>query len=217
MTKRKRSQSQPVLMGSACSGLCSELFAAQKLMWDVKAIFACDCDPHATSVCHHLWEHKHYWNDINDPDFMKNAPYVDIFLAGFPCQPFSVQGLGKGVDDKKNGGGIVYQLLRYIKKRRPKMLLLENVPGLLTKHADVLLQVMQILRGWKDANGLPLYTVLWAMLNSRDHGLPQNRQRIFIIGMLNSEKTSEFTWPTAVSCCPYHALTFFSFLAHVFL
>lgn len=211
MPKRKmsdESQSQPVLMGSACSGLCSELFAAQMLKWDVKAIFACDCDPHAKLVCQHLWQHQHYWDDINDPDFLKNAPYVDFFLAGFPCQPFSLAGLGKGVDDEKNGGGIVFQLLQYIKKRRPKMFVLENVEGLLTAHAQVMLQIMKILRGWKDANGLPLYSVLWANLNSRDHGLPQNRQRIFIIGMLQSEKKTEFNWPIAVSYLLFSLMMF---------
>ena len=198
MPKRKRSQ--PLTFGSACSGLCAELFAAEYLGVEATAIFACDNDKHVTTLSKHLWQHKFYYNDVFEDEFVQNAPCVDFFLGGFPCGPFSLQGLGKGVNDEAQGT-VVYRLLMYIAQKQPTTFLLENVKGLLTAHPNVLLEVMTFLRGLKvKGSKKPLYTVVWACLNSRDFGLPQNRERIFVAGLKNSHKIADFSWPISVPC-----------------
>lgn len=178
--------------------MCSELFAALAWNLEVEPVFACDCDAAATTLSQHLWEHKHYYNNVYDQDFQLHAPTVDFFLAGFPCQPFSVQGLGQGVADEKNGG-VIFALLAFIRRSKPKTFLLENVKGLLQSHPETLLEIMKFLKALMDSKTKkPLYTVYWTCLNAKDHGVPQNRQRIIVVGMRNDSKTECFKWPTAV-------------------
>ena len=128
-TGQKRPRDPSLTFGSACSGLCAELFAAQILKLDVTPKFACDCDNAATKLSNSLWKHEQYFDNVWDPDFLAKAPQVDVFTAGFPCQPFSVQGLHGGVNDEKNGGAVVFQILRYIKLKKPKLFLLEKREG----------------------------------------------------------------------------------------
>lgn len=199
MPKRKQlasSNAEPITFGSACSGICSELFAAQLLNLNVKPIFACECDKNAMHACQHLWSHKMHFKDVHDPEFHRKAPHVQFFLAGFPCQPFSVQGLSRGVLDENNGA-VIIPILRFIRDTRPTTFCLENVLGLLLKHSELLLGIMTFLKGLKDNRQRPLYTVTWGRFNARHHGLPQNRERILVVGVLNSKKTCEFSWPEA--------------------
>ncbi|CAJ1393650.1 unnamed protein product [Effrenium voratum] len=192
----------PLTFGSACSGICSELFAAEMLGLEVRPVFACDCNQHVTKVSQHLWSHEQYFNNVFDKEFLRDAPTVDFFLGGFPCQPFSLQGLGQGVADEANGT-VIYELLKYIKERQPTTFVLENVKGLLTQHPQVLMEIMKHLRGLKvTGTRKPLYTVLCKCLNARNHGLPQNRERIVVIGMLNAKKTYDFAWPMSVEMQP---------------
>ena len=196
-TGQKRPRDPSLTFGSACSGLCAELFAAQILTLDVTPKFACDCDKAATKLSNSLWKHEQYFDNVWDPDFLAKAPQVDVFTAGFPCQPFSVQGLHGGVNDEKNGGAVVFQILRYIKLKKPKLFLLENVKGLATQHQEVLQEIVKFLRDLTKSKQ-KVYTVHFATLNARNSGLPQNRERILIVGIQNEVMTGEFCWPTAV-------------------
>ena len=63
----------------------------------------------------------------------KEAPETDIYMTGFPCQPFSLAGLGKGFNDNETRGNIVFYVLDYIRTKKPKVFILENVPGLVQR------------------------------------------------------------------------------------
>jgi DNA-cytosine methyltransferase len=177
---------------------------------EVRPVFACDCDRHATTLCHHLWSHDMYFDNVFDVNFVKNAPTVDFFLAGFPCQPFSVQGCHLGTADPSNGT-VIYKLLEYISKKTPRTFVLENVKGLVNQHPETLFEIMKYLRGLK-IMGRPVYTVLWACLNAKNFGLPQNRERVVVVGLMNEFKIAEFVWPVAapwLSKCGCQNVTIF--------
>ena len=103
----------------------------------------------------------------------------DFFTGGFPCQPFSSAGLGKGENDTR--GTLFHDILRICRFKRPAHILLENVKGLLTKRHKTTLST--ILGSLEDLG----YRVGYKLLNTRDYGIPQNRERVWIYATLNPE------------------------------
>jgi DNA (cytosine-5)-methyltransferase 1 len=108
-------------------------------------------------------------------------PSADILTAGFPCQPFSNAGNRKGVHDSR---GMLYkECLRIIKKIMPKAIVFENVKGLLsTAYIDGRKLPDVILEDLSDIGGIG-YNVEYELLNASDYGVPQNRQRVFFVGI----------------------------------
>lgn len=105
-------------------------------------------------------------------------PDHDILTAGFPCQPFSIIGQGLGFADTR--GTVFFEIERILADKRPKAFLLENVKQLVSHDHGRTLQI--ILQKLKDIG----YFVHWAVLNALDFGLPQKRERIFIVGFLEN-------------------------------
>lgn len=125
--------------------------------------------------------------------------HIDILCAGFPCQPFSLAGLRKGFSDQTKGT-LFYDLQAIIEAKHPQIILLENVPGLLSIHnkdeegknlpektIDTILDVLQ--------NQLHYYIPKPKVLNARNFGVPQNRDRVFIVGFLNRNE-EDYQFPT---------------------
>lgn len=102
----------------------------------------------------------------------EDLPDFDIFTGGFPCQPFSQVGLGKGEDDTR--GTLFHDIIRICEAKRPKHILLENVKGLRTnRHGKTLETIIKKLTRLG-------YDVVVELLNSKDFGIPQNRERVWI-------------------------------------
>jgi DNA (cytosine-5)-methyltransferase 1 len=119
-----------------------------------------------------------------------STPAVDIYVAGFPCQPFSAAGLQKGFKDKR--GMVFYGCADYIDSKRPQAFILENVKRLINHdNGKTLKCVMQCLEGI--GNGA--YKVQWKLLQTQEHGVPQSRPRIYIIGIRRDCQCSEFVFP----------------------
>lgn len=102
----------------------------------------------------------------------KDIPDFDLFTGGFPCQPFSQVGLGKGEEDIR--GTLFYDLIRICDIKRPKHILLENVKGLSTARHGKTLET--ILKSLKQLG----YDVVHKILNTKEYGIPQNRERLWI-------------------------------------
>ena len=124
-----------------------------------------------------LYEKNHpgvpAFGDITKID-PKTIPDFDLFTGGFPCQPFSQVGLGLGEEDIR--GTLFYDIIRICKVKRPKHVLLENVKGLRTnKHGKTLQTIVDKLTKLG-------YDVDVKLLNSKDYGIPQNRDRLWIYG-----------------------------------
>jgi DNA (cytosine-5)-methyltransferase 1 len=120
-----------------------------------------------------------------------DIPEHDILLAGFPCQPFSICGELKGFEDTR--GTLFFEIARILKQKQPAAFVLENVKQLKGHEGGKTLQFII-----KTLNNLGYYTD-YKILNALDFGLPQKRERIFIVGFKDKDKDKDlFTWPNQI-------------------
>ena len=119
---------------------------------------------------------------------VKNMPKFDILISGFPCQPFSIAGKQKGFEDVRNGN-LFYRIMDIIKIKKPQIVFLENVKNLKSHdHGRTFKIITKLLEG----EG---YFLKYKVLNALDFGLPQNRERIFIVGFKDKKKYEAFSFP----------------------
>ncbi len=122
-------------------------------------------------------------NPIGDISIIDNerihelVPDFDVLLAGFPCQAFSIAGHRKGFTDSR--GHLFFDVMRILNIKKPQAFLLENVKGLLSHDKGETFKT--ILKYLQEAG----YNVFYEVLNSKDYNLPQNRERVFIVGFRN--------------------------------
>lgn len=116
-----------------------------------------------------------------------DIPNFDILLAGFPCQPFSQAGHKNGFNDTR--GTLFFEIERIIKDKKPQAFLLENVKGLKGHDKG---RTFQVIIDSLERIG---YTVQSKVLAARDFNLPQNRERIYIVGFLDPKKATKFKFP----------------------
>jgi len=118
-----------------------------------------------------------------------DVPSHDILCAGFPCQAFSIAGRRGGFDDTR--GTLFYDVARIIKKKQPRAFFLENVKGLMNhKSGETLATILRVLR-----EELGYFVPDPQILNAKDFGVPQKRERIFIVGFHPDEGITDFKYP----------------------
>lgn len=122
----------------------------------------------------HFPEHKNYGDitKINENEL----PDFDIFVGGFPCQAFSIAGNRRGFEDTR--GTLFFDIARILRSKHPRLFLLENVKGLLSHDNGRTFKT--IITTLTELG----YDLQWQVLNSKNHGVPQNRERVLIIGNL---------------------------------
>lgn len=138
-----------------------------------------------------IFENGLFVEDVNHIEKIKSLPNIDLIAAGFPCQPFSNAGLKKGFHDTR--GTLYHSIISLINLKikdgyPPKILLLENVKGLLNHDKGNTLKV--ILSSLEELG----YHSNYKILNSKNFGVPQNRERIFIVAWRN-KKIKSFNFP----------------------
>lgn len=163
-------------------------------------IWANDFDKYAVQTYRENFDNVIIYDDINNIDF-EDIPDADVIIGGFPCQPFSMMGSGLGFDDVR--GTVFFTVADLIKKKidkgaKPKVVILENVRRLLTHDGGntfkVIKHIMEKELGYK---------VFYKILNSSDFGVPQTRNRIFIVCFDNQDV--EFTFPETIDLnCTMH-------------
>ena len=139
-----------------------------------ECVGSCEIDKYARKIYARNFGHEPRFKDVRDID-PKDLPKFDIVCAGFPCQSFSIVGNRKGFDDKR--GNLFFEIIRLAKEKRPPILLLENVKGLLSHEKG---ETFRIMLQTLDECG---YDVSWQLLNSR-YFVPQSRERLYIIANL---------------------------------
>jgi len=127
------------------------------------------------------------YNDVTKVDG-DEVEDIDLFTYSPPCQAFSVAGKGLGTDDHR--GVLFFDALRIIQHKQPKLCIMENVKGLVgKKHKETFESILQCLT-------LAGYTNYWKVLNTKNYGIPQNRERVFIVSIRNDiDKGFEFPVP----------------------
>ena len=178
--------------GSDFSGVGAFDQALIRLGINYKTIFACDMDKYARQTYIENYGKPDYFpEDVYNRDIPKEP--LDLYMTSPPCQAFSLAGNRKGEDDKR--GVLFYNSYEFIMKNKPRYFIFENVKGLLSDDSG------RTFKRWldylgKSINGNPIifpleqcanYHIYYKVLNSKDFGVPQNRERVFIIGIRDDE------------------------------
>jgi DNA (cytosine-5)-methyltransferase 1 len=160
--------------------------AASNLQIGLQCVFTSEIDKYCQDSYIANFGNTDIYGDISSIDPV-DVPSHDILLAGFPCQPFSQAGLKNGFNDTR--GTLFFNIEQIINHKKPKAFLLENVKHLKGhdkgKTFKIIIQSLELLG----------YKVYHTILNAKDFGLPQNRERLFIVGFLDNNLT--FNFPTA--------------------
>lgn len=187
-------------IGTDFSGIGSPEVALKNLGIEIEHVFACDVDKYAKQSYCEIHKPNIFFDDITKRNH-GSVERLDMYFAGFPCQTFSIAGKRKGFDDVR--GTLFFDTAEFIRINRPKVFVLENVKGLLNHDKGNTYQtIIDVLSNgggtvnsqmsfdmFEDGLGYHLHTFL---LNTKNFGLPQNRERIFIVGF---DKFAEFRIP----------------------
>lgn len=134
--------------------------------------------------------HPHINLDKRDIHIVKETEVPDstVIAGGFPCQAFSIAGYRKGFEDER--GDLFFELLRIIKFKQPRVIFIENVKNMVSHdHGNT----FKVIREALTMNG---YHIKWKVMNGKDYGnVPQNRERIYIVGFKNKDAYNQFSFP----------------------
>lgn len=152
----------------------------ERVIPSAEGVFANEWDKYAAQTYD-----KNFGGSIDQRDIrtVTGVPDHDLLVGGFPCQAFSVAGKRGGFNETR--GTLFFEIARILADKKPQHLLLENVKGLLSHDGGTTFQT--ILRVLADLG----YRVEWQVLNSRDFGVPQNRERVLIVGHLGGQPRPE--------------------------
>ena len=178
-----------VKVGSDFSGLETACLALNRIPNFRKALlFASDSQPACRKVLEWLHRPQRLFEDVSQRD-PKEEPYVDLYIATPPCQAFSTCGRRRGLKDPR--GRLFKHSMQYIKRRRPRAVVIENVRGLASK------PYRHVLKGLKQAFLSLGYQVHMGVLDSSKYQVAQVRKRLFIVAIKKDSFRRAFKWPKA--------------------
>jgi DNA (cytosine-5)-methyltransferase 1 len=187
-------------VGSDFSGVGAFNQALKRLGIEYDEIFACDMDKYARQTfIHNYGEPKYYPTNVYEREIPTES--LDIYMTSPPCQAFSLAGKRLGKNDKR--GILFFNSLEFIEKNKPRFFIFENVKGLLSDDGGRTFSEWVNFLGGKSVNGAPVlfpyadsvpYHLYWKVLNAKHHGVPQNRERVFLIG-IRDDKDNNFSFP----------------------
>lgn len=159
------------------SGYGSQALALENLGIEFTSDIS-EIDQYAIKAYNQIHGDTHNWGDITKIDETK-LPYYDLITYSSPCQDFSVAGLGRGGDEGSGTrSSLLWECERIIKAVKPKYLLMENVKNLVGKahvhNFNRWLRTLEMMGYWN----------FWQVLNAKDYGVPQNRERVFVVSIL---------------------------------
>ena len=167
-------------------------------------MFAGDIDPHVknTYFGNYDLDEKDWHDDINNFSAEKYKYNIDLLVGGSPCQSFSMAGNRGGLEDTR--GTLFYEFMRIVKECRPRVVIFENVKGVLSHDKGNTWKIMQqafselAFKGSKN----PSYKWNSKILNSADYGIPQSRNRLFVVGvrkdLISKLDSNNIEFPTPI-------------------
>ena len=188
-----------IKVGSDFSGVGAFNQALIRLNIKYDEVFACDMDKYARETfIHNYGEPKYYPKNVYEREIPKES--LDIYMTSPPCQAFSLAGKRLGKEDKR--GVLFFNSHEFIKTNKPRYFIFENVKGLLSDDNGNTFKEWVNMLGGKSVNGLPVlfpyedsvpYHIYYKVMNAKKHGVPQNRERVFIIGV-RDDQDNTFRW-----------------------
>jgi len=189
-----------IKVGSDFSGVGAFNQALIRLNVEYKELFACDMDKYARQTfIHNYGEPEYYPTNVYDREIPLES--LDIYMTSPPCQAFSLAGKRLGKNDKR--GILFFNSLEFIQVNKPRYFIFENVKGLLSDDNGKTFSEWVNYLGGKSVNGNPVifpysdavpYHLYWKVLNAKEHGVPQNRERVFLVG-IRDDSDNNFRFP----------------------
>jgi len=179
-------------VGTDCSGMEAPIQAMENLGVNFEHRFSCDVDKHARATIQANFPHGKMYEDVTTR-CNTSAPSCDLYVAGFPCQPFSSAGLQQGFKDKRGRGKIFFFVREYIEKQRPRVFVLENVSGLVKLNKGRYFAA--ILKSLEQLGG---YNISHRILDTKQNGVPHSRRRVYIVGIRQDADRGTFTFPEPI-------------------
>lgn len=182
---------------SLFSGIGAYEKALENLNINYNLIGFSEINPHAVkSYCSiHQVDESLNLGDITSIDISNINSKVDLLTYSFPCQDISLAGKRIGLinkDGSKTRSGLFFEALKIIEEKQPKIAIAENVKGLVTKRFKTQFDI--VLKSLEEAG----YNNYWKVLNSKDYGIPQNRERVFIISIRKDIDNGLFQFPEPI-------------------
>jgi DNA (cytosine-5)-methyltransferase 1 len=178
-----------IKVSTFCSGIGSPEEALKELGVEFENVFYSEIDKYARITYEANHKHGFLVPDMTKSDYLGEKYYSDLNISGLPCQSFSLAGKRMGELDPR--GLLFFNFYEYVKNQRPKVFIIENVKGLLSDNAGKTFANWLQLLG-NTVNTQPVmfphpdsleYNLHWTVLNSKDFGVPQNRERVFLVGI----------------------------------
>jgi len=185
--KKKFSNSKAIInVATLFSGIGSIEHSLKRLKLKHKIVFAGDIDKNckASYFANYGITEEDWHDDVTQFNATKYKNKVDLLVGGSPCQAFSMVGNRLGLEDTR--GTLFYDFARVVNECKPKVFIYENVKGLLNHDEGRTWQVVQDV--FKELG----YKIFTQTLNSKDYGIPQHRERIFVVAFKNKKETFEF-------------------------
>jgi DNA (cytosine-5)-methyltransferase 1 len=172
------------------SGIGAIEYAFKRLGLNTDIVFASDNDKFVKQsyLANYDIDEEQWYDDVHDVNGKKYQDKIDILVGGSPCQSFSMVGKRKGLEDTR--GTLFYEFARIVKESQPKVFIYENVKGLINHDKG---NTFETMKATFDELGYKYY---YQVLNAKDYGMPQHRERIFVIGF--KDKKLDFNFPEPI-------------------
>lgn len=173
------------------SGIGAIEYAFKRLKLSTDIVFASDNDKYVKQsyFANYNIVEENWYTDVKNIQGKKYQGKVDLLVGGSPCQSFSMVGKRKGLSDTR--GTLFYEFARVVKESQPKVFIFENVKGLINHDSG---NTFETMKATFDELG---YKYFYQVLNSKNYGVPQHRERIFVIGF--KDKSVDFEFPKPIN------------------
>lgn len=187
-------------VATVCTGIGSPEQALKNLDIEHEIVFGCEIDRYAKKTYLANFNPGFMEADMTKCDWEGEQYYADLFVGGIPCQSFSLAGKRLGEADPR--GLLFYDFWKYVKNQQPKYFIIENVKGLLSDDNGKTFKNWLHLLGRSENTHINMfnhpdsleYNLHWTVLNTKDFGLPQNRERVFLVG-IRQDMPNTFRFP----------------------
>ncbi len=179
-------------VGTDCSGIEAPIQALRNLKIQFRHVFSCEKDKFARMSIAANYKPEMIYEDITTRNHSE-LPDIDLYVCGFPCQSFSLAGKQQGMKDPR--GLIMNHCIEVIKVKQPTIFILENVKNF--KFIDKGKPFKYLM---DKLNDISTYNIYYDIYNTKDYGIPQNRERIYIIGILKTKQKKEYVKPKHKKC-----------------
>jgi DNA (cytosine-5)-methyltransferase 1 len=179
-----------IKIGTMFSGIGAIEYALKRLNLNSEIQFASDIDNFAKKsyLANYDITEGQWYNDVHNINGKKYIGKLDLLVGGSPCQSFSMVGKRKGFDDTR--GTLFYEFARVVKESKPNVFIFENVKGLINHDNG---NTFETIKATFDELGYKYY---FQVLNAKNYGIPQHRERIFVVGF--KDKTNDFQFPESI-------------------